>query len=255
MPPPLILLPVLPAVASLLIKVGSSKFAQDCCESGRKRGCELFVDQARNFLHDKMVKQALIETENTTIWTHMADVVQSQLNVIETSIRRLQRSKLHSALTYIQFAKTSLLNNNIENFKKNIEKCEQFAVESISTLDAQDKMTAYTILIMTQFIHESQYGRYPLKGLSAIYGVLNQMRCDSKLVFELNNAIGSKLFFTSNDENLIKSALMFTFEFSKVIKQLTNINKYRNEYQSKKERCTTERKENVCNLFIVCCII
>ena len=251
MPYLLILLPILQSASRLLIKIGSSKLVQECCESGRKIGCELLVDQTRNFLHDKMMKQALIQVENVTLWTQVADAIQSQLNVIETSIRELQTSKLYSALTYIRLAQTSLSNNNFKTFKENIVTSEQLAIESLPTLDAQHKMTAYTILIMTQFIRESQYGKYPLKGLRAIYNVLDQMRYDAKLIVELNKAIGSKIFFTSNDESLIEAALTFSFEFSNIIKQLADIHNYSNECQSQEKKDSTEAKEYVCHLFFL----
>eukprot|EP01084_Bolivina_argentea_P059257 108176_1 len=149
----------------------------------------------------------------------ISSALQKQLDQIKEGIEILRNKDFESAKAY--FIEAIRWRNDTQKFKKFIEQSYNKCIEAKSTISKPtDKIYLYSLMICCGYIYHSNYGSNYLGGLKHIQNVLIDMNKDMQLRRSLGAALGSKIYWSKKEKELIQSTIYFAIRTNSFIKQI-----------------------------------
>ena len=174
----------------------------------------------------------------------MLSVLTDQLRKIDTKIDKLLIKDLKSAILNLNNAANALQmpTPDIELFKDYIKIADNKATDAIAVVpNLNNKLNAYCIRIITQYLRYSDFGNNMLNGNYQIYNILNEMNDNKELLDDINKVLDSMWYWTSIEKYNLKLLCNFAIKIEELISTFTNnTSKYKIRIQANSESKNNE---------------
>ena len=140
--------------------------------------------------------------ENTDpLSAKLASCLEEDLSRIEAKLDKLLTKELHSAIEELKKAKNALQFNKIDLFKEYVTKANDNATTAVKMVDnLQNKLNAYSIRLITEFLKFSEFGNDIKSRICQIYQILQDMIDDKELNKYIRQVLESDIFWTKSQK-------------------------------------------------------